>query len=176
MSAPEGTGGSGAPAKGAPTRRNSWETRMVATRAGNRQYREGPTGSDERGFSLVEALVSIFVMGIVLLGIAQLIGVSVQLKKASEDVTSATALAEQKLEELKNVDFDTLVAGGSINGDLAGFFDNPDVDGDGNADFTRRWQVLDLGAGKVMRVRVLSQLAAFGPAKESNMSVLIARP
>jgi len=149
---------------------------MVADIAGNGSERGKPSGSNnERGFSLVEALVTIFIMGIVLLGIAQLIGVSVHLKRASEDVTSATALAEQKLEELKNVDYDTLAAGGSITGDLPGFFDSPDLDGDGTAEFTRRWQVLDLGSGKVMRVRVLSNLAAYGPAKESNMSVLVAR-
>lgn len=149
---------------------------MVATTQefGNRG--EPPRAGHDRGFSLIEALITIFVMGIMLLGIAQLIGVSVHLKKASEDVTSATVLAEQKLEELKNVEFDTLAAGGSVNVDLAGFFDTPDVDGDGAADYTRRWEVQDLGTGKVTRVRVVSQLASYGPAKESNLSALIAPP
>ena len=51
----------------------------------------------------------------------------------------------------------------------------PDVNNDGIVDFTRRWEVLDVGAGKVMRVRVFSLLAAYGPAKDSMMTALVAR-
>lgn len=149
---------------------------MVATTKLFRRFREVPELGYQRGFSLVEALVSIFLMGIVLLGVAQLIGVSIHLQRASEDVTSATVLVEQKLEELMNVDFDGLAPGGSINGNQPGYFDTPDVDNDGIADYTRRWEVLDLGPGKVMRVRVISMLAAYGPAKDSMMTALVARP
>ncbi len=149
---------------------------MVATTKWLGRYSEVRELWDLRGFSLVEALVSIFLMGIVLLGVAQLIGVSIHLQKASEDVTLATVLVEQKLEELKNADFNGLAPGGSINGNQPGYFDMPDVNNDGVVDFTRRWEVIDLGAGKVMRVRVVSQLAAYGPAKESTMSALVARP
>ncbi len=149
---------------------------MVATTKWFKRCPEVPELRDQRGFSLIEALVSIFLMSIVLLGVAQLIGVSIHLQRASEDLTSATVLAEQKLEELKNVDFNGLVPGGSINGDLPGYFDMPDVDNDGITDYTRRWEILDLGAGKLLRVRVISLLAADGPAKDSMMAVLVARP
>jgi prepilin-type N-terminal cleavage/methylation domain-containing protein len=149
---------------------------MVATTKWFRRFPKVPEFRDQRGFSLVEALVSIFLMGIVMLGVAQLIAVSIVLQKASEDVTSATVLVEQKLEELKNVDFNGLAAGGSINANQPGYFDMPDVDNDGVVDYTRRWEVLDLGIGKVMRVRVISRLAAYGPAKDSMMSALVARP
>ncbi len=149
---------------------------MVATTTWFKRYPEVPELRGQRGFSLIEALVSIFLMSIVLLGVAQLIGVSIHLQRASEDLTSATVLAEQKLEELKNVDFNGLVPGGSLNGDLPGYFDMPDVDNDGIVDYTRRWEVLDLGVGKVMRVRVISLLAAYGPAKDSLMTALVARP
>ena len=149
---------------------------MVATTRWFRRYPEAPELQDPGGFSLGEALVSILLMGMVVLGVAQLIGVSIHLQKASEDVTSATVLVEQKLEELKNADFNGLAPGGSIDGNQAGYFDMPDVNNDGVVDFTRRWEVLDLGAGKVMRVRVISLLAAYGPAKESMMTALVARP
>ncbi len=148
---------------------------MEATTLWFRRYPEVPDLRDPRGFSLVETLVSIFFMSIVLLGVAQLIGVSIHLQKASEDVTSATVLVEQKLEELKNADFNGLAPGGSIDGNQPGYFDMPDVNNDGVVDFTRRWEVLDLGAGKVMRVRVISLLAAYGPAKDSMMTALVAR-
>jgi len=149
---------------------------MVATTKWFRQYPAVPEFRDRRGFSLIEALVSVFLMGLVLLGVAQLIGVSIHLQRAAEDVTSATVLAEQKLEELKNVDFNGLAPGGSINANQPGYFDMPDVDNDGIVDYTRRWEVLDLGVGKVMRVRVISLLAAYGPAKDSLMTALVARP
>ncbi len=148
---------------------------MVATTKWSGRYSEAPELRELRGFSLVEVLVSLFLMSIVLLGIAQLILVSIHLQKASEDVTLATVLVEQKLEELKNADFNGLAPGGSINGNLPGYFDMPDVNNDGVVDFTRRWEIIDLGVGKVMRVRVVSQLAAYGPAKESTMTALVAR-
>lgn len=149
---------------------------MVATTKWLGRHSEAPELRELRGFSLVEVLVSLFLMSIVLLGIAQLILVSIHLQKASEDVTLATVLVEQKLEELKNADFNGLAPGGSINGNQPGYFDMPDVNNDGVVDFTRRWEIIDLGVGKVMRVRVVSQLAAYGPAKESTMSALVARP
>lgn len=149
---------------------------MVATTKDLDLPRQATATQDCRGFSLVEAMVSMFLLTMVLLGIAQLIGVSIHLQRASEDVTSATALVEQKLEELKNFDFAVLAAGGSINADQAGFFDTPDVNNDGIVDYTRRWEVLDLGAGKVVRVRVIAELAVLGPAKDSMMTVLVARP
>ena len=148
---------------------------MVATTKWLGRYSEAPELRELRGFSLVEVLVSLFLMSIVLLGIAQLILVSIHLQKASEDVTLATVLVEQKLEELKNADFNGLAPGGSINGNQPGYFDMPDVNNDGVVDFTRRWEIIDLGVGKVMRVRVVSQLAAYGPAKESTMTALVAR-
>ncbi len=148
---------------------------MVATTKWLGRYSEAPELREHRGFSLVEVLVSLFLMSIVLLGIAQLILVSIHLQKASEDVTLATVLVEQKLEELKNADFNGLAPGGSINGNQPGYFDMPDVNNDGVVDFTRRWEIIDLGVGKVMRVRVVSQLAAYGPAKESTMTALVAR-
>ena len=77
-------------------------------------------------------------------------------------------------EELKNADYG-LAPGGSIDGNQPGYFDMPDVDNDGVVDFTRRWEVLDVGAGKVMRFRVFSLLAAYGPAKDSMMTALVAR-
>lgn len=136
----------------------------------------GRERSDAAGFSLVEALVALFMIGLLLLGIAQMMGTSLQLQKASEDLVGATALAEHKLEELRNEDYVTLAAGGSLGADSVGYFDSPDVDGDGNAEFNRRWQITDLGPGKIVRVRVMSLLGALGPAKDSTLMTLVAQP
>jgi hypothetical protein len=132
--------------------------------------------SDQSGSSLVESLVALFLISMILTGIAQMIGFTMLAHRVSEDLTAATVLAEDMLEQLKNTDYDTLTAGGSTVADAAGFFDNPDVDGSGTPDYSRRWQIQDVVSGKVISVRVLSPLATSGPAKEATMVALIAEP
>ena len=134
------------------------------------------TAGDQSGASLVEAMVALFIIAMVLTGIAQMIGFTMLAHRVSEDLTSATVLAEDMLEQLKNTDYDLLTAGGSIATDAGGFFDSPDVDGNGTPDYNRRWQVQDLVSGKVVSVRVISPLATSGPAQEATMVALIAEP
>jgi len=131
---------------------------------------------DQSGFSLVESLVALFVISMILTGVAQMIGFTMLAHRVSEDLTAATVLAEDMLEQLKNIDYDILAAGGSVAADTAGFFDTPDVDGNGTPDYTRRWQIQDVVSGKVVSVRVISPLATSGPAKEATMVALIAEP
>src|SRR5215217_4732205 len=54
-----------------------------------------------RGFSLVEVLVSMGLLTAVSLGVAQLFAVSSKANLAARNETSTTALAEQKLEQLR---------------------------------------------------------------------------
>jgi hypothetical protein len=105
-----------------------------------------------------------------------MIGFTMLAHRVSEDLTSATVLAEDMLELLKNTDYDTLVAGGSTAVEAAGFFDTPDVDGDGAPDYSRRWEIQDVAFGKVLSVRVVSPLATSGPAKDAIVFALIAEP
>lgn len=123
---------------------------------------------------MVESVVALFMVSLILLGIAQMVGFGMLAHRVSEELTSATVLAEHKMEELKNTDYDTLAAGGATASETAGFFDNPDVDGDGTVDFSRRWQIQDVAGGKVISVRVVSTLATSGPPKDAVMVVLIA--
>jgi type II secretory pathway pseudopilin PulG len=134
------------------------------------------TAGDQSGSTLVEAMVALFVISMVLTGVAQMIGFTMLAHRVSEDVTAATVLAEDMLEQLKNTDYDTLTAGGSIAADAGGFFDSPDVDGNGTPDYNRRWQIQDVASGKVVSVRVISPLATSGPAKEATVFALIAEP
>ena len=126
------------------------------------------------GSSLIESLVAMFTISMILLGIAQMVGFGVVAHRVSEDLTAATVLAEHKMEELRNTDYDTLMAGGSTAAEAAGFFDSPDVDGDGAPDYSRRWQIQDVAGGKVLNVRVVSPLATVGPPKEALLVALIA--
>ena len=126
------------------------------------------------GSTLLETLVAMFIVSMILLGIAQMVGFGVLAHRVSEDLTAATVLAEHKMEELRNTDYDTLMAGGSTAAEAAGFFDSPDVDGDGAPDYSRRWQIENVAGGKVINVRVVSPLAASGPAKDALLVALIA--
>ena len=131
--------------------------------------------SDAGGISMVEATVSLFVLALILLSIAQLLGVSVYLNKMSEDMTLVSSLANYKMEELKNRPYLTLTAGGSLASDITNFYDTPDLEGDGKPDFTRRWVVTDLGDRKMIQVLVLAQIAAGAPVRETTLAAVVAQ-
>ena len=83
------------------------------------------------------------------------------------------ATLERGLERLPRVSV-LLLPGGSIAVNAAGFSENLDVNGDGVDDYTRRWEVLDLGDRKEIRVRTISLLTTLGPAKETTLHLLLA--
>lgn len=130
--------------------------------------------ASEGGFTLIEALVTLFILTIVSLSMAQMIGMGLMVDANSEDLTSATALSSNKLEELRSGDYDNLTAGGDLTSDTAGYFDSPDLNGDGRADFTRRWVIADQPGGKSIQVRVIAVLDIVGPAREATMATVVA--
>ncbi len=60
--------------------------------------------------SLIEALISLAILTVVLMGIVQMIGIGVLVNRASSDITSATALAEQRLEQLRSMDYESPIS------------------------------------------------------------------
>ena len=86
----------------------------------------------EGGFSLIEALVALFILTIVSLSMAQMIGMGLMVDASSEDLTSATTLSANKLEELRTGNYDNLTAGGDLTSDSAAYSDPPDLAGDGS--------------------------------------------
>lgn len=57
--------------------------------------------SSSRGFSLVEVLISMGILTAVSLGVAQLFGLSTRANYIARGQTSSTAMAEQKMEQLR---------------------------------------------------------------------------
>jgi prepilin-type N-terminal cleavage/methylation domain-containing protein len=55
------------------------------------------------GFSLIEVLVSMGVMSVIALGVAQLFAASTRANRVARGQSSATALAEQKMEQLRSL-------------------------------------------------------------------------
>jgi type II secretory pathway pseudopilin PulG len=61
------------------------------------------SSSSSAGFSLVEVVISMGLLTVVSLGVAQLFAVSTRLNVTAKGQTSTTALAEQKLEQLRSL-------------------------------------------------------------------------
>ena len=129
---------------------------------------------DQDGFSLIEVLVALFMAGLVFLMTAQMLGLGLEANRAATDTTRASALAGDRLEELTQTAYLNLTPGGSIAADVGGFSDTLDVDIDGIIDYTRRWEITDLGGAKRIRVRVISTLDVVGPRKEATYVTLVA--
>lgn len=113
------------------------------------------------GFSLIEVLLAVLLMGSALSGLGHLIVLAVRANASARASTMAVALATQKMEELRaGVDWEPI--GGSIQVSVAGFSDTLDDRGapaGNDAAFVRRWSVEPLPSeplrSRVLRVRVV---------------------
>jgi len=65
----------------------------------------------EKGFTLVELIVATVVFGILASGMATLMAALIQSNEFARDMTEATTLAENKIEELKNMDSESAISG-----------------------------------------------------------------
>jgi Tfp pilus assembly protein PilV len=127
----------------------------------------------ERGFGFVEALIAMTLLSFAVISTAQMIVTGIYVSEASEDRTSVTSLASDIMETLKSADFDDLTAGGDLETSVSGYSDVVDPDGDGVADFTRRWEIVDLGLSKTIDVMVLGPDTAMGDARRIRLTALL---
>jgi Tfp pilus assembly protein PilV len=112
--------------------------------------------TNERGFTLVEALVAMVVCTIGLVAMAELMAVTLRLQQLGRNSTSAVRLAQDKIDELTTMPFNPAAAlynpavscGGSITANVANHNDTPLADNgtpNDTADdtkpkgYTRRW-------------------------------------
>ena len=76
----------------------------------------------EKGFTLVELLVAMFVFGILATGMTTLMGVLIQNNEFSQDMTEATTWAENKMELFKHLDYASLQPGWNWDMPTDGFW------------------------------------------------------
>ncbi len=76
----------------------------------------------QTGFSLLEVMVAVVVLGFGLLAIMHLFPIGLRASKISQDTTTASFLAQQKIEGLKNV---TFTGGGFADGVTTEGYDPP---------------------------------------------------
>jgi len=111
--------------------------------------------NNERGFTLVEAIVAMVVCTIGLVAMAELLAVTLRLQQLGRNSTSAVRLAQDKVDELTTMvifaDHPPISCGGSLDANVdlihndMPLQDNgtPDVPGDDTLTkgYTRRWLV-----------------------------------
>jgi type IV pilus modification protein PilV len=110
--------------------------------------------NNERGFTLIEAIVATFVLTVGLLAMAELLAVSLRMHQLGRNSTTATRLAQDKFEEMMKMNFSTSPAfmgtncANALASNVAPCFDTP-----ANSGYTRRWQVT---AGPTARLRTVT--------------------
>lgn len=106
------------------------------------------SSGQKKGFSLIEALLGMFLMGVALMGLAQLFVYSVLNNSRGDEMTTATFLARQQIEQMRNLMADELSALSSYPLD-----EDMNLDGDSTIDF-RRITVIEI-QGAMWEIRVL---------------------
>lgn len=111
--------------------------------------------ADERGFTLLEALIATVVLTVGLVALAELLAVSVRMHQLGRNSTTAARLAQDKFEELMKLNFATSpavqVSGtDTLASNVANYFDVP-----ANSGYTRRWFV-QAGPGGNARLRTVT--------------------
>ena len=103
----------------------------------------------KKGFTLFEVVIGIGLVGIALLGLAQLFTYSVMNNSRSDMIANATYLAQQQVETLRNLTADELntLTAGAIDEEI-------DVNSDSTFDFRRITQVQISGSSWSVRVLV----------------------
>ena len=109
----------------------------------------------ERGFSLIEAMVALLILTISLLALAQLMFVSLDKSQFANYDTKAIHLAQAKVEELRNL-FGWQISSGQDASDLTAGSHGPETIAlqaagetlQGQRNFQVSWQVTNLAGGR----------------------------
>ena len=102
--------------------------------------------TDQRGFTLAEVVVALLVCTVGLVGMAQMLAVTLRMQQLGRNSTSAIRMAQDKIDELSSMNFNDPIAspqvqcGGSLTADVANYNDVPVVNGQAQP-YRRRWLV-----------------------------------
>jgi prepilin-type N-terminal cleavage/methylation domain-containing protein len=123
-------------------------------------------GTEEKGFSLIEVLIGIALIGIGLLSLAQMFYLGVMNNTKSDRLTQATFMAQQQIDFLRGLNAEELnnLAANRID-------ENIDVNGDGVIDARRITQIVPAGFSYKVTVLVFSR-----ERKDDDINNLAADP
>ena len=126
----------------------------------------------QAGFSLVEVLVALFLIGIGVLAAAPMFIYAIQGNAVGADFGSAGALAVERMEILRARNYSTHLAGGSLTTNSTGYFDT------GDPDYIVRWTIANNGspAGtKTITVRATALGRKVGRNKQVTLTTIRGR-
>lgn len=105
----------------------------------------------DRGFTLIEVLVGLFLVAVAVLGLAELFLVAVANNRKADQVANATFLAQQEIDWLRGLTATELSGSMGVTDELL------DLNADGTNDYRRVTQVaMASGVSYDIRVRVYS--------------------
>jgi prepilin-type N-terminal cleavage/methylation domain-containing protein len=126
----------------------------------------------ERGFTLLEVLVALFLAGLGMLAMAPLFVYATESTASSADLGSIGAHAVRRMEILRSQGFGSLAAGGSLTADVPGYRD------DSSPDVVVRWTIANDATPptrKTITVRARATRAVVGLAKEVTFTTVRSR-
>ena len=121
------------------------------------------------GFSLIEVLVTTFLVGLIALAVAPLMLVAVQTSAVAQEMTELTAAGTEQMEILRALPFvhADLAAGGSIVASNADYSIDP---WNGDPDRYIRWRIVDDNvARRSITLVVGTRNSIWGPAREITL-------
>jgi len=146
---------------------------MQATTDNTRQHpahqRSSPRRRGEGGFTLLEVLVSGFLVGLVALAVAPMMLMAIQTSAVAQEATELTTFGSQQMEILRALPFTDagLTAGGDDQASDAGYSLDPYL---GDANVYLRWEVVDENASRKKITLVVGiRNSIWGPPREIIM-------
>ena len=127
---------------------------------------------EQAGFTLLEILVAVFLVGIGLLSVAPMFVYVTKSTASSADLGTVGAAAVQRMEVIRSIPFSDLAAGGSLTTNNTGFVDTS------APDFVVRWTVTNNATPatrKTIVVRALATRRAVGLQKEIVLTTVRSR-
>ena len=119
------------------------------------------------GFTLVEVIVALFLIGLGVLAAAPMFMYAMQGNAVGGEKGAAGALAVERMEILRAANYATLAAGGSLTVDTGGYVDNSDPNN------TVRWLIINNTAptgSLIVSVRVIPAGLIPGSSREVTLT------
>lgn len=128
-----------------------------------------PKPRPDKGFTLIEVLIGMALMGVAILGLTELFTLSVLQNRQADRIASATFLAQQEIDAVRNMTVDEISALAGVPID-----ELIDVNSDGVNDYRRITQILYNADIYDVRVTVFS--AEHLTTAQDDLIALIADP
>jgi prepilin-type N-terminal cleavage/methylation domain-containing protein len=122
--------------------------------------------AERKGFTLIEVLVAVFLVGVAVMGLAQIFTLTVLNNSRSDRMANATYLAQQRIDFLRNMTTLELNTATLSDGTPIPLDEQLDVNNDGTLDYRRITQIQSAGFYWDIRIAVfLSQYASESPTQ-----------